>query len=95
SVPSRSYNIMCAGKPILTVAPDDGEISLLIEEKGVGWIVPPGQPDRCYEVVKGILENREQLKEMGEHCRKLAEEEYSSAYIINRYADLVREFIAN
>jgi colanic acid biosynthesis glycosyl transferase WcaI len=95
AVPSRSYNILCAGKPILTVAQADGEISRMISDKNVGWVVPPGDSDRLVEVVTDVLNNRSQLAEMGERGRNLVEQEYSSAYIINCYADLVREFLVD
>ena len=93
AVPSRSYNILCAGKPILTVAQADGEISRLITDKQVGWVVPPGDSDRFVEVVTDVLKNRAQLAEMGERGRNVAEQEYSAAFIINCYADLVRELL--
>jgi len=93
AVPSRSYNILCAGKPILTVAQADGEISQLINDNNVGWVVPPGDADRFVEVVTGILNDRAQMTEMGLRGRKLVEDEYSAAYIIDRYAELVREYL--
>jgi len=91
AVPSRSYNILCAGKPILTVAQADGEISRLIVDKNVGWVVPPGDSDKFVEVVTGVLNDRSQLVEMGRRGREVAEQEYSAAYIIDRYAELVEE----
>lgn len=95
AVPSRSYNILCAGKPILTVAQADGEISQLIVEKNVGWVVPPGDSDKFVEVVTDVLQNRNQLADMGRRGREVAENEYSAAYIIDRYAELVREHLPN
>ena len=92
-VPSRSYNILCAGKPILSVASSDGEISQLIADKNVGWVVEPGDSDRFVEVVKEVLQNREQLRDMGERGRQVAEQEYSAAYIIDRYAELARDYL--
>ncbi|MEJ2139791.1 MAG: glycosyltransferase family 4 protein [Gammaproteobacteria bacterium] len=91
AVPSRSYNILCAGKPILTVAQADGEISRLIVDKSVGWVVPPGDSDKFVEVVTGVLNDRSQLVEMGRRGRAVAEQEYSAAYIIDRYAELLEE----
>jgi hypothetical protein len=36
SVPSRMYNIMAAGKPIITVADGDSELALVISEEDAG-----------------------------------------------------------
>ena len=45
SVPSRSYNILAAGKPILGLLSPQSEIALMIEEASVGWVVAPGAAD--------------------------------------------------
>ena len=34
-VPSKTYNIMAAGRPVIYFGPEDGEIGLLIKEKGI------------------------------------------------------------
>jgi len=89
SVPSRSYNILAAGKPILAIGEPEGEISQLIIERDLGWVVPPGDVDRFVDVVRHLLNNRPILDDMGVRARQLAETEYSSAYIIDRYDELV------
>lgn len=39
-VPSRTYNVLAAGRPLLAVSHPDSEIARLIREERVGWIVP-------------------------------------------------------
>jgi glycosyltransferase involved in cell wall biosynthesis len=94
SVPSRSYNILCAGKPILAVGELQGEISQLLVEKNVGWVVAPGDADKIVAAVKGLLADRSVLNDMSVRARQVAETEYSSAYIIDRYAEMVEEYLA-
>jgi glycosyltransferase involved in cell wall biosynthesis len=93
SVPSRSYNILCAGKPILAVGEPEGEISQLLVEKNVGWVIPPGDSDKIVSAVKELLADNGLLREMSIRAREVAEKEYSSAYIIDRYAEMVEEYI--
>jgi len=44
AVPSRSYNILAAGKPILGVLQKESETALMIVEEDVGWCVEPQNP---------------------------------------------------
>jgi glycosyltransferase involved in cell wall biosynthesis len=92
AVPSRAYNILCAGKPILAVGEPEGEISQLLAEKDVGWVIPPGDSDKIVTVVRQLLADRSALANMSVRARQLAETEYSSAYIIDRYADMIEEY---
>jgi glycosyltransferase involved in cell wall biosynthesis len=94
SVPSRSYNILCAGKPILAVGEPEGEISQLLRDKDVGWVIAPGESDKIVAVVKELLADRSVLVGMSKRARELAEAEYSSAYIIGCYADMITEYAA-
>jgi colanic acid biosynthesis glycosyl transferase WcaI len=94
SVPSRSYNILCAGKPILAVGEPAGEISQLLMDKNVGWVISPGESAKIVTVVQQLLADRSVLVDMGKRARQLAETEYSAAYIIDRYAEMIREYSA-
>jgi colanic acid biosynthesis glycosyl transferase WcaI len=94
SVPSRSYNILCAGKPILAVGEPQGEVSQLLVEKDVGWVIAPGESDKIVAAVKEVLANRTGLEDMSKRARELAENEYSSSYIIDRYAEMIAEYAA-
>ena len=42
SVPSRTYNILAAGKPIIAATDRDSELAMVIREEDVGWVVAPG-----------------------------------------------------
>lgn len=72
-VPSKTYNIMAAGRPIIYFGPETGEIGLLIKEKGIGYI---GWPDKW---------DLEELKKMGAKARQVAEQCYSKKTILNKF----------
>jgi len=38
SVPSRMYNVMAAGKPIIAVTDPDSELALVVREEDIGWV---------------------------------------------------------
>lgn len=72
-VPSKTYNIMAAGRPIIYFGPENGEIGLLIKEHGIGYI---GWPEKW---------DLEELKAMGAKARSVAETEYSKEAILNKF----------
>ena len=77
-VPSKTYNIMAAGRPIIYFGPEMGEIALMIKENKIGYI---GWPEKW---------DLEELKEMGKRARSLAESSFSKEAILNKYLKTIR-----
>jgi glycosyltransferase involved in cell wall biosynthesis len=89
SVPSRMYNILAAGKPIIAVADRDSELARVVEEEKVGWVVPPGETERIVDVILEAHSNLEGLAEMGRLARSVAEHKYSFDQVIEAYGALM------
>lgn len=77
SVPSRTYNLMSAGKPLLAIAEEGSEIDLLVKENKIGLTVPPDSPEAFESAVRYILEHRGELQKMGFRSRSTAIENLS------------------
>ena len=45
SVPSRFYNLLAVGRPVMLVSEADAEAALTVTEHDLGWVVAPGNPD--------------------------------------------------
>ena len=90
SVPSRMYNIFSAGKPILAIGEPHSELAMVINEEGVGWVVPPDRPDELVRVISQARENPILLAEMGKRGRSIVEMKYSSQFVIDQYINLFR-----
>ncbi|MGD0229342.1 MAG: glycosyltransferase family 4 protein [Syntrophorhabdales bacterium] len=89
-VPSRMYNIMAAGKPILAVTGEGSEVSLMVNEEGIGWAVPPSEgPEGIVEAILDARSDPGRLKEMGNRAYVAAGEKYSREKIINEYRQLL------
>ena len=86
AMPSRTYNILAAGKPILALTDDGSELARVIEEEQVGWYTRPGDVDELQAKVLEIYKNRDHLREMGERARIAALSKYSRESAIERYA---------
>jgi len=85
SMPSRTYNILAAGKPILALTENNSEIHRVLEEDQVGWFVPANDPEALINKILQIYDLRENLTEMGENARKSAINKYSANAAINKY----------
>ncbi|MGH2568985.1 MAG: glycosyltransferase family 4 protein [Bacteroidota bacterium] len=85
SVPSRMYNIMAAGKPIIAVADDDSELAMVVREERIGWVVPPNDPHQIVRVVLEAYTNPNNLLEMGKSARAAAVAKYSLPRVIDSY----------
>jgi colanic acid biosynthesis glycosyl transferase WcaI len=85
SMPSRTYNTLAAGKPMIGIAEPTSELARVIEEEQVGWVVPPGQPELLLQAILEAQASRERLKEMGRRSRLAAEKKYSLAKALEDY----------
>jgi len=85
AMPSRTYNIMAAGKPILALTDARSELAQVIDEDNIGWHVEPGVPDRLLEAILDIYERRSALPAMGKRAREASLQKYSRAAAIDAY----------
>lgn len=85
SMPSRTYNILAAGKPILALTEEKSEIARVIEDDQIGWSAPPNNENKLLEIIYEVYNNRENLEEMGRRARRAALEKYSLETALNKY----------
>lgn len=93
SVPSRMYNVMAVGKPIIAMTDPHSELALVVREHRIGWVVRAGDVDALREVILEASADRGTLTAMGERARRAAMDRYSFAQAANAYRRLVaRDF---
>lgn len=89
SVPSRMYNIMAAGKPIIALTDTCSELARVISEENIGWVVAPGDVSALCEIIKKTKGYPGLLADMGRRARKAAEAKYSLDRVKRAYLDLI------
>ncbi len=52
SVPSRFYNLLAIGRPVVLVSEANAEAALIVKESNLGWVVSPGRPDELAESLR-------------------------------------------
>ena len=93
SVPSRMYNIMAAGKPIVAIGDEESELGLIIRKEKVGWIAAPGKVSAFVNAVLEAESNPEELVAMGRRARLLVEKKYSRAQVVGSYKSLFEKML--
>ena len=94
SLPSKIFNIMASGRPILAVAPLDSEIAQLVREGECGLCVPPGQAGLLAETIQQLWSHSEPLSEMGENGRAQLESRFSRSHCVTRYEGMLASLLA-
>jgi colanic acid biosynthesis glycosyl transferase WcaI len=87
AMPSKTYNIMAAGKPIVALTDSDSELARVIEENQIGWHLEPGNANALEVCLNDIYGRREELVKMGSLARAEAERNYTLSLAINRYEE--------
>lgn len=89
SMPSRTYNILAAGKPILALTEKDSELSKVVEEDDVGWCVSPGEKEELLEMIYRIYDERASLPQKNANSRAAALEKYSLSSAVIKYQNVL------
>lgn len=92
SVPSRFYNLLAVGRPVLLVSEPEAEAALTVVENGLGWVVTPGRADQLAEAIRAA--SRSDGGAMTERAVKAAAK-FDRVTAMNAYAALVDELLRN
>jgi colanic acid biosynthesis glycosyl transferase WcaI len=91
SVPSRTYNILAAGKPIIAATDRDSELARVIREEDVGWVVAPGDASAMAQAVLDASARPDALAAMGRRARLAAETKYPFPRILSAFAQVIKD----
>lgn len=72
-VPSKMYNILAHGRPILAVATKRAEVARLAQQHDCGIVADPDDATEVARAVRSVLNAPQRLDEMGRHARLLAQ----------------------
>lgn len=90
SVPSRMYNVMAAGTPIIAIADPQSELALVIAEEGAGWVLPPGDDAALAALIEELATEAGATDALlrGTNGRRAVEQKYTLDQILARYRAL-------
>ncbi len=93
SVPSRMYNVMAAGVPIIAAADDASELAMVVREAAIGWVVPPEAPEELVRTIHAAQADRAALAAMGQRARSAAEQHYARKDVTDQYRRLLEPML--
>jgi glycosyltransferase involved in cell wall biosynthesis len=88
STPSRFYNLLAVGRPVILVSEPGAEAALTVSEHDVGWVVPPGKPDQLARAIRQAFSAEDPLR--AERAVAVARR-YNFAEAMAGYSLLIRE----
>jgi colanic acid biosynthesis glycosyl transferase WcaI len=94
SVPSKTYSILAAGRPLIASVDPGSEVARVVERSGSGIAVAPEDSEAFTKAVRSLYEQRDQLDAMGAGGRAFVERWASPAAVAKQYADLFAELHA-
>jgi colanic acid biosynthesis glycosyl transferase WcaI len=83
-VPSKSYGIMAAGRPMLYVGPRTGTPARILNRHDCGWRLEPGDADGMVRLLRRLEQNRGLLWESGARARTAFEQYYDRPIGVGR-----------
>jgi glycosyltransferase involved in cell wall biosynthesis len=92
SVPSRFYNLLAVGRPVVLVSEPEAEAALTVVEDGLGWVVTPGRADQLAEAIR--VASRSDDSAMAARAVKAAAK-FDRTVAMNAYAALIDELLRN
>ncbi|NML70481.1 glycosyltransferase family 4 protein [Chryseobacterium sp. RP-3-3] len=89
-VPSKTYNILAAGKPILYIGEQNSEIDLLVKKENIGYSFQHFEHQQLLDFFnsfdeKSILD----LELKKEKAREVAKEKFSESIILNKFYNII------
>ena len=92
-VPSKAYYSMAADKPILAIMDEDSEVSSMVKEHGIGWVVPAGNPEKLAEMLVKIKNDFQNMKHVSP--REVLIKNYSESVAMKKIIIVIDEVIQN
>ncbi len=93
SVPSRMYNIMAAGAPLVALSDPRSELAHVVMEEECGWQLPTGDVDGLCDLLSFIdsAAGRAEAQRRGGNGRRAVMRHYTPDVVIARFAALLAD----
>jgi glycosyltransferase involved in cell wall biosynthesis len=92
SVPSRIYNLLAIGRPIIICSEPDAEAAILMQEEDIGWVTPPEDPQAMARVISLAASAADRTNEKGRRAAVVASR-FTPEIALNAYRDLMERLL--
>jgi colanic acid biosynthesis glycosyl transferase WcaI len=85
SVPSKTYSVLAAGRPVVAAIDPGTEVPRILETSGAGLAVAPDDVDAFVAAIRSLVEDRARAADMGAAGRRWVERAASPAAVAAAY----------
>jgi colanic acid biosynthesis glycosyl transferase WcaI len=89
AMPSKTFNIMAAGRPFVATAGPGSALWRVQRETGAFECVPPDQPERFAQAVLDLLRDQSRRKALGAAGRDYVEQQHSRQSVLPKFQRLL------
>jgi colanic acid biosynthesis glycosyl transferase WcaI len=93
SVPSKTYSILAAGRPLIAGVDPGSEVERVVERAGAGLAVPPEDAEALTKAIKALADAPSERARMGAAARTFVETWASPAAVAEAYEKLFEELV--
>ncbi len=90
ALPSKVYQIMGCGLPLVAIADAGSDLAALIEEAGSGAVAAPGSAESLAETLRDAARHPDRWRAMGRAGRAHVRQHYNRNQVAERYDSIVR-----
>ena len=88
-VPSKSYGIMAAGRPIIYQGNANGEVARMLRDEGGGVFLAEGDADALTSLIARWADRRDEAREVGQKARQVFEQHYTERIGLRKYQKIL------
>ena len=92
SVPSRIYNLLAVGRPVIICSEPNAEAAILVQEEGIGWVVPPENADAIAHAIHSAASATAATVEKGHRATRVASR-YTGDIALKAYRSLMSDLL--
>lgn len=95
SVPSKTWSIMSASRPVLACFDEGSEIQHIVEDNDLGVFIKAGHRSELFESIISLSNNPEKCKRMGENGRGFVLKYLTREIGTSQYVNIVKSLLDN
>jgi glycosyltransferase involved in cell wall biosynthesis len=91
-VPSKFYGIAAAGRPMIAIGSEKGELGLLVEQHRCGFAIEEGDVDSLESAINVLLHDRDLCVKMGQRARSMLDHRFTRRQAFDCWKALISKF---
>jgi glycosyltransferase involved in cell wall biosynthesis len=92
SVPSRIYNLLAVGRPVIICSEPDAEAAILVREHDLGWVVRPENSQEIAQAIRAASSSASSTLEKGRRASEIATN-YTETIALKSYRGLMSRLL--